>query len=479
MLLPVMKQKMMSAGPGTKLSVFFKKSNGNGSIGNGGGQQANNLLEESVLLALLRTVCDVQRNRTSTARSPSPEENQWFHQNQQNANHNQNSQLVTKNVYYTNCVAALIGFYCSNSSSAPSNQSPKSESNSNDNQIRPLLQYWIDSVRSTLEILEPADRILHFNSILGSINQVTEEVARKRLAVNFVSVLSYSLTHSTSNSSLIIGDLIISISRTVHSTQLIVYLLECFIETYLDLNGDLYFLVSNLNLGGKGGGSPVSSPSSSNSADDQQASNGLIMESLQSQSCLVLLIHIYNRLSKSTVPEQCTRKYVCKLVEQSANFKPPTLTSSTHQHDESRIILYYLKLISLLSSPPGPAGDPLLYRLSQSEHQFFSLVNVSINQTQSLEASGGSAVSSNGGSSSNDRNFASTNFFSSPSSDLFISVQALQALCKGLHHTISESQNRGWLFFRSQQHCSNWYVSGLVFGIFNNIELYLYLGVFS
>ena len=387
MLLPMMKQKMQNNKQFTVQlgsSFFNLKRN-----------DSDTEVDEGILLSLLRTVCDVQKNRGLSNQQFSP-----IHFPKQVVDENW---YIMKNLYFTNCIASLVSYYLN------SNAEPKSE------EVRIFLQFWVEKMNNTLAQLDSNNRILMFESILGSINQVVDESNRKRLSTIFVTVLSYSLPSCIQQ----LADLIQSINRCVQSISIVVYLLECFIETYLDLNGNLEFLVFNLKI--RSSTSPPTTPS-----NEEPKTSSLITESIRTQSCLLLLVHIYNRLTKSTVPESCTSQYICKLIQSCASFKP--------NHDESKIILFVFKLFSLLTKPSaGSYGDPVLLKLAMSPNQFGSIVNIST----IFETDEGK------------------NYFLS-NSNLYRSILTLQTLSKTIHEVITESLNRGWFFFRSTKQSSNW-----------------------
>ena len=518
MLLPVMKQKMAkfsnnttTESDSTIMDIFFKKTTKSPIISETPTFVENNcsennnfqLMEENILLSLLRTVCDVQRNVKSNASSLS--NHSMFHHHQlhnlfpKNSKYLDDSWFVLKNIHYTACISELIWhlLICTlnNNQSITNNKNsltPTSETDS----VRLFIQIWIDNMRSTLlYVLTSNDRILVFNAFLSLFNKImismVNDINRRRLATNFVSVCSYSLT----TDSTLLGDMIISINRTVQSEQLVVYLLECFIEVYLDLRGDLQFLISNLNVNFAVGKAAVdsSSTSSINATNDEPTASNTIIESIQSQSSLLLLIHIYNRISRSTVPEQCTRKYVCKLLQKTSSFKP----SPGHHQNESKIILYFFKAFTLLTGCFGTNGDDSVMSklsiVSQTQedqiakfglinHYQRSVVNISVNKFLTT-----SATSSRRNSNGNTNNVGNDNhlnmminhnkfdFFEN--NDIFGSVKTLKILCKRLHETISNSVNRGWLFFRTQKQSSNWYICNVNVNII--MLTFFFLGVFS
>lgn len=404
MLLPVMKQRMSSGLSGGRLSCFFKATS-----------SGSTTTDEAILLSLLQNVCDVQRLRNlSTVGDTRPG-------TQQKKNSSPNdSWFISKNLYYTNVIASLIGYYVNSGSSDVQ-------------QVRLFLQNWIDNMKCTLEVVDSNGRMMFFDGLLASINAVLDEGERKRLATTMVTVFSYSFT-----STILLGDLILSIKRTISSTPIVVYLLECFLETYFDLHGDLEFLVTHLQLNGN------TSPAKGGDQTDNQTSitSTIINEAISGQSCLILLVHIYHRLTKSTVPESCTIKYVCTLISKCASFKP-----SASNHDEAKILLYLFKLYDLLTSPSSGSGaEPVLAALAPS--QFAAVVNISVNNLQE----GDGRVNHAGGGDADGN--AADNF--TANSQLYGAVQTVQTLNKAIHETINESLNRGWLFFRTPKQSSNW-----------------------
>ncbi|KAI2800207.1 Ectopic P granules protein 5 [Blomia tropicalis] len=233
MLLPMMKQKMQNNKQFTVQlgsSFFNLKRN-----------DSDTEVDEGILLSLLRTVCDVQKNRGLSNQQFSP-----IHFPKQAVDENW---YIMKNLYFTNCIASLVSYYLN------SNAEPKSE------EVRIVLQFWVEKMNNTLAQLDSNNRILMFESILGSINQVVDESNRKRLSTIFVTVLSYSLPSCIEQ----LADLIQSINRCVQSISIVVYLLECFIETYLDLNGSST--------------SPPTTPS-----NEEPTTSSLITESIRTQS---------------------------------------------------------------------------------------------------------------------------------------------------------------------------------------------------
>ena len=443
MLLPVMKQKMSSGLSSGRLSGFFRATAAATSTS---GTTSTATTEEGVLLSLLQCVCDVQRGRNlssapgvsspvlSRKRKTSPDES-WF---------------ISKNLYYTNVIASLIAYYINGGSS-------------DGQQVRHFLQNWIDAMKCTLEVVDSHGRMMFFDALIASLNAVLEEGERRRLATTLVTVFSYSFT-----STVLLGDLILSIQKTVSSTPVAVYLLECFLETYLDLRGDLEFLVTHLQLNGGGGGGggggsggpgTPGTPKSGDTTDGSAVTSTAINEAISKQSCLLLLVHIYHRLSKSTVPESLTSKYVCTLMSRCAHFKP-----TAANHDEAKVLLYLFKLYDLLTSPSSGSGaEPVLAALGAN--QFAAVVSVSVNSQQQQE--GGRANNSNSslvvgknnggaGSGGAGGNSASSDNFTA-NSQLHGAVQTVQTLNKAIHETISESLNRGWFFFRTPKQSSNWY----------------------
>lgn len=401
MLLPVMKQRMSSGLSVGNLSCFFKTSSSGSST-----------TDEAILLSLLQNVCDVQRCRNLST----PLDARLTGQKNVSPN---DSWFISKNLYYTNVFASLISYYVNGGSSDVQ-------------QVRLFLQNWIDNMKCTLEVVDSNGRMMFFDGLLASLNAVLEEGERKRLATTMVTVFSYSFS-----STILLGDLILSIKRTISSTPVVVYLLECFLETYLDLHGNLEFLVTHLQVNGN-----TSSPKSGDQSDSSQTSitSTIINEAISGQSCLLLLVHIYHRLTKSTVPESCTSKYVCTLITKCAAFKP-----SASNHDEAKVLLYLFKLYDLLTSPSSGSGaEPLLAALGPK--QFAPVVNISVNNLQEAEGKnvGGGDESANEGD-----NFTAN-------SQLYSAVQTVQTLNKAVHETINESLNRGWLFFRTPKQSSNW-----------------------
>lgn len=70
-----------------------------------------------------------------------------------------------------------------------------------------------------------------FSEFLNAINGTFSEPIRKKLCVYFVTIFSYFHTSS------LLAEVIVAVNNTIHSVKSATYLLENFIENYLDLRG--------------------------------------------------------------------------------------------------------------------------------------------------------------------------------------------------------------------------------------------------
>lgn len=182
-------------------------------------------------------------------------------------------------------------------------------------QIRSFLVKLVEELKSTFVVLTSSERITLFKEFMEMMNEVSDDAIRHRLCVYYATIFSYL------SEAKLVADLIIATQQTVKNVRNVCYLLECFIENYLDLatNGveSLDFLVDNLkivHLQSSRSNQQLSANSESDPAE-------YVSNMLQSKTSLLIILHIYGRLRKSTVPEVCVRKNVCTLISSCGSFK--------------------------------------------------------------------------------------------------------------------------------------------------------------
>lgn len=354
--------------------------------------------------------------------------------------------LVAKHVHYLEAVGLFVVDYCN----AHADQVAKESGT-----IRNLLLNTIETIGATLEALSIPERVRLFTVLLQPLTEVVDEAIRYRLCVHYVTICSYLSSADQ------LADLIVAVNSTITATspKCSIYMLESLIENYLDLGGGLDFLVSNLSTGLVGGGGGGSSGGRGSPQGKEQAAAMMPPEAygqalIQSRSCLVLLVHLYGRLQKATVPEVCTRKYSCSLMAQCGQFRFAT-TAQARPDEEMKMVLLWFKLVALLTNQdrfvnelescqyntPATSGGVGVGGGGASRNP--TIINLAVNSMQSLLNQAGAAPSSR-------------IVLDLADEQLYLAVRTLTDLVRGLHSLVEESLSRPlFSFWRSNKHSSN------------------------
>src|SRR6218665_3741170 len=238
----------------------------------------NSEIQDSFDLSLLYAICNL-----NTA------QNDYF-QNKCNipATYFKDEWLISKMVYYSNCISSVINHYCTRNQTILCSK----QGSSGLAHIRSLLKMWCGNIKTNLIKLNCEDQILMFNTLLNFLPQIQMEELQTKLIPIIIGEISYSFIQTD-----IIGSLIIAVNRTITSKTSLIDLLEAFVELYLDLKGELIFLINNLHFNGN------------------HSTEELLIEIKSKRAFLLFLIFIYSRLCNSTVPEKCTLDYVFALFQ--------------------------------------------------------------------------------------------------------------------------------------------------------------------
>nr|XP_027198097.1 uncharacterized protein LOC113792408 [Dermatophagoides pteronyssinus] len=397
-------------------------------------------------------------------------------------------QNASKVIYYGHCIGSFVSYHANQNSDYLAK---------NPQTLLLFLKDSIESLRPTIDTFDTNDRVSIFCELLQSLNEIHDQPIRDQIARHFVTIFSYM------TSSQLFTEIIFAVGKIIYSIKTAIYLLECLLENYFDLAGDLQYLIDNLEIVHMNKQHlNVTTTMNNNSQANLQSTNNendttnyhiedFMLESIRTRSCLLLLIYIHRQLQHRTVPDICTRRYVYSIMIQCVQYFGK-FGQQQHQQqfmDESKQCFFWTRIFDLLTFDHSSISNGLnisIHHLSSlktnNNHLSTTMNNANSNSRSLLDipivystknnSSSTASLLSLTKSSPITPSTSSPSLLSSQQQQQFLdpnqlsldihqeevsqSIQTLLLLCRQLNQSIQDSLNRGFFgIFRSQKPPSN------------------------
>ncbi|KAH9418195.1 Ectopic P granules protein 5 [Dermatophagoides pteronyssinus] len=292
-----------------------------------------------IIMRLLKSLVQLQNNNVHNDNNNDDDDDPI--KQQQNA---------SKVIYYGHCIGSFVS-YQANQNSDYLAKNPQT--------LLLFLKDSIESLRPTIDTFDTNDRVSIFCELLQSLNEIHDQPIRDQIARHFVTIFSYM------TSSQLFTEIIFAVGKIIYSIKTAIYLLECLLENYFDLAGDLQYLIDNLeivhmnkqhlNVTTTMNNNSQANLQSTNNDNNNESTNyhieDFMLESIRTRSCLLLLIYIHRQLQHRTVPDICTRRYVYSIMIQCVQYFGKFGQQQQQQQfmDESKQCFFWTRIFDLLT----------------------------------------------------------------------------------------------------------------------------------